>query len=260
MTKVFLWNLLAYDRVVYLDPRSLIQKNPDALFACEGFCAAGAVPSIPTPFSWSADSAPVEVDGQESLVPPWQPSTSVMVLEPSMEVHVAMLDKLTRTPDVGSLEAQAFLSSFLGAAGNKCDPFDELEPGGKRLPPVPVGAEKKSDRAVGGVGGMSGAVSGWIVVERGVGVEDGLGSGGVGGGGGGGGGAVTGDVFMPKVLLNGAAKLPRCTAKPERTADGKCHKLPYTYAAPSSHLHAKSDPVVRDQVRGVYPLSKTLLR
>lgn len=259
MTKVFLWNLFAYDRVVYLDPRSLIQKNPDALFACEGFCAAGAVPSIPTPFSWSADSAPVDVDGQEGLVQPWQPSTSVMVLEPSVEVHVAMLDELTRTPDVGSLEAKAFLSSFLGAAGDKCDPFNELEPGVKRLPSVPVGAEKKSDRAGGEGGGISGAVSGWIDVDGGVGVEDGLYIGGIGGDGGGGGGAVSRDVFLPKVLLNGAAKLPRCTAKRERAADGLCHKLPYTYAAPSNHLHAKSKSK-RDEVRGVYSLSKTLLR
>ncbi|CAN0484441.1 unnamed protein product, partial [Ectocarpus sp. 8 AP-2014] len=45
MTKVSLWSLTSYDRVVFLDPRSLIQKNPDALFACEGFCAAGAVHS-----------------------------------------------------------------------------------------------------------------------------------------------------------------------------------------------------------------------
>lgn len=257
MTKVFLWNLFAYDRVVYLDPRSLIQKNPDALFACEGFCAAGAVPPIPTPLSWSADSAPVEVDGQEGLVQPWQPSTSVMVLEPSVEVHVAMLDELTRTPDVGSLEAQAFLSSFLGAAGGKCVAFNELEPSVKRSHPVPVGAEKKSDRAGGEGGGISGAVSGWIDVDGGV--EDGLYIGGIGGEGGGGGGAVPGDVFMPKVLLNGAAKLPRCTAKRERAAAEQCHKLPYTYAAPSSHLHAKSNSR-RDEVRGVYPLSKTLLR
>ena len=116
MTKVFLWSLTSYSRVVYLDPRSRVQKNPDALFACEGFCAAGAVPPSTSPsFQVSAagadaaaaaaaalstdddeDEAGTVLEAPPAFRPSWQPSTSVMVLEPSAEVHAAMLGELAR--------------------------------------------------------------------------------------------------------------------------------------------------------------------
>lgn len=284
MTKVFLWSLTSYDRVVFLDPRSLIQKNPDALFACEGFCAAGAVysPSSSPSFrpSWAreaqaagsaAGSAPSSLaaahdlegggggsgggeddddDDEEvaaaaaavlekplSAPPSWQPSTSVMVLEPSLAVHAAMLDELTRTPAVGSLEAQVFLSSFLleGAttdAGDRCTPFED---------PV-ENASPDRHRSVGGGGGGMGLAGrgGWIDAGGGGG---GGGFGGVGGGEennefGDGGGSFLEDALMPVVLLNGP-HVPRCAAGRKRTAEGVCQRLPYTFAAPSTDFNGK---------------------
>lgn len=277
MTKVFLWSLTSYDRVVFLDPRSLIQKNPDALFACEGFCAAGAVysPSSSPSFrpSWGrgaqaegsaapAGAAPSPLalahgleggddddDDEEvaaaaaavlekplSVPPSWQPSTSVMVLEPSLAVHAAMLDKLTRTPAVGSLEAQVFLSSFLleGAApdaGDRCTPFED---------PV-KNASADRQRNGGGDGTGLAARGGWND-----GGGDGVGGFGAGGRGGGednvfgdGGGSFLEDALMPVVLLNGP-HVPRCAAGRKRTAEGVCQRLPYTFAAPSTDFNGKS--------------------
>lgn len=238
MTKIFLWSLTSYDRVVYLDPRSLIQKNPDALFACEGFCAAGAVvsyPPLPSPGRASSegggDAALIAAaaaaagaiaqsadDDDEAgalpvpVRPSWQPSTSVMVLEPSISVHVAMLDELTKTPLVGSLDAKAFISSFLGAAGDLCTPFDDLDPG--------LGGGRRT--AQGG--------SGWVDGNSVFGVDDGEGKGGL-----------LEDALMPVVLLNGA-HMPRCSSGRERTSAGVCQRLPYTYAAPSTDFHGKGNP------------------
>eukprot|EP00903_Cladosiphon_okamuranus_P018801 g17295.t1 len=248
MTKVFLWSLTSYDRVVFLDPRSLIQKNPDALFACEGFCAAGAVysPSSSPSFrpSWAReaeaaaappplalahgveDSDDDDDDDREaaaaaaavlekplSAPSSWQPSTSVMVLEPSMTVHKEMLDELTQTQSVSSLEAQVFLSAFLlkGAApdaGDRCTSFeDPLE-----------NASSDRRRSGGGGGGRRG-----------------------GEGGGGGNNYLWGSddaqgALMPMVLLNGP-HLPRCAAGRKRTEEGVCQRLPYTFAAPSSDFN-----------------------
>ncbi|CAM9761126.1 unnamed protein product, partial [Hapterophycus canaliculatus] len=275
MTKVFLWSLTAYDRVVFLDPRSLIQKNPDALFACEGFCAAGAVHSTSSSPSFRL-SRPREADAGESVAtaaaaavqsrvaqghgiadsagsdddddddddnqgggdkaaaaatvvekplsvpPPWQPSTSVMVLEPSLTVHEAMLDELTKTPAVGSLEAQVFLSSFLlvGAAndaGDRCTPFED-----------PVETISSGRQRMGGKG-PAGDIGG----------GDGGGGGGNGSGGGSGGGSVLVDALMPVVLLNGP-HVPRCARGRERTAEGVCQRLPYTFAAPSTDFDGKN--------------------
>lgn len=35
----FAWDLTSFHRVVYIDPYSLVESNPDSLFACDGFCA-----------------------------------------------------------------------------------------------------------------------------------------------------------------------------------------------------------------------------
>ena len=252
MTKVFLWSLTSYDRVVFLDPRSLIQKNPDALFACEGFCAAGAVysPSSSPSFrpSWAReaeaaaappplslangleDSDDDDDDDKEaaaaaaavlekplSAPASWQPSTSVMVLEPSLAVHDAMLDELTRTQSVGSLEAQVFLSSFLlkGAgtdAGDRCTPFED-----------PLETASSERRRSGGQGGNNALWGGGDAEENEF---------------GGGGGSFLDDAFMPVVLLNGP-HLPRCAAGRKRTAEGVCQRLPYTFAAPSTDFNGK---------------------
>lgn len=257
MTKVFLWSLTSYDRVVFLDPRSLVKRNPDALFACEGFCAAGAVysPSSSPSFrpSWAREAEaavaavaapppPLELahgledsddddndDDKEaaaavlenplSAPASWQPSTSVMVLEPSLAVHAEMLDELTRTQSVGSLEAQVFLSSFLlkGAAadaGDRCALFqDPLE-------------NASSERRGGGgrVGGGSNAMWGSDEAEDN---EFGVG-----------GGSFLEDALKPVVLLNGP-HLPRCAAGRKRTAEGVCQRLPYTFAAPSMDFNGK---------------------
>ncbi|CAM9384512.1 unnamed protein product, partial [Ectocarpus sp. 12 AP-2014] len=271
MTKVSLWSLTSYDRVVFLDPRSLIQKNPDALFACEGFCAAGAVhsPSLSPSFrpGWAQEAGaavgaaaqqeqpPLSLahglggSGEEdddddehdgvaaaaaaavhekplSVPPSWQPSTSVMVLEPSLEVHAAMLDKLTRTPAAGSLEAQVFLSSFLmGAgtdAGDRCTQFED---------PV-ENAPSDRRRSRGGVllAGQVGG-GGWEDEEAGGAIFQG--DGGFGDAGAGGGGSFLEDALMPVVLLNGP-HVPRCSAGRKRTSEGVCQRLPYTFAAPST--------------------------
>ncbi|CAM9304655.1 unnamed protein product [Scytosiphon promiscuus] len=269
MTKVFLWSLTSYDRVVFLDPRSLIQKNPDALFACEGFCAAGAVhsPSSSPPFAGgSADAAPSRaaawthggadsdddddddddlgggdqgaaasvVEKPLSVPPPWQPSTSVMVLEPSLEVHAAMLYELTKTPAVGSLEAQVFLSSFLleGAAadaGDRCTPFED---------PVETLSSDRQRRAGRGPAGLAGGGgdAGWGDAGE-AGVD--LGENGGFGGGGNGGGSFLEDALMPVVLLNGP-HIPRCGRGRKRTAEGVCRRLPYTFAAPSTDFDGKN--------------------
>ncbi|CAM9285561.1 unnamed protein product, partial [Ectocarpus sp. 4 AP-2014] len=274
MTKVSLWSLTSYDRVVFLDPRSLIQKNPDALFACEGFCAAGAVhsPSSSPSFrpDWAQEAGAAigaaaqqqppplspahglggsgEEDDDEdehdgaaaaaaaavlekplSVPPSWQPSTSVMVLEPSLEVHAAMLDKLTRTPAAGSLEAQVFLSSFLmGAgtdAGDRCTQFED--------PVENAPSDRRRSRGGGLVAGQGGD-GGWEDEEAGGALFEGDGGdGGFGGAGVGGGGSFLEDALMPVVLLNGP-HVPRCSAGRKRTSEGVCQRLPYTFAAPST--------------------------
>lgn len=238
MTKVFLWSLASYDRVVYLDPRSLIQQNPDALFACDGFCAAGAVySSSPAPPSFPRAGAAPAHDSEDdddataaaavvshekplSGTPSWQPSTSVMVLEPSIDVHMAMLDELTRTHSVGSLEAQVFLSSFLGAAEEQCTPFDDLAGAGPGAGAA-GGAAAGKKRSGGG---------GWMEEDDVFGFDK------VFGGAGGRGGGYLEDALMPVVLLNGP-HMPRCAPGRERTPAGVCHRLPYTYAAPSTDFH-----------------------
>ncbi|CAM9184361.1 unnamed protein product [Ectocarpus sp. 8 AP-2014] len=272
MTKVSLWSLTSYDRVVFLDPRSLIQKNPDALFACEGFCAAGAVhspsssPSFrpgwaqeagtaigaagqqqPPPLSLAhglggsgeddddddehdgaaaAAAAAAVLEKPLSVPPSWQPSTSVMVLEPSLAVHAAMLDKLTRTPAAGSLEAQVFLSSFLmGAgtdAGDRCTQFED--------PVENAPSDRRRSRGGGLVAGQGGG-GGWEDEEAGGAIFEG--DGGFGGAGAGGGGSFLEDALMPVVLLNGP-HVPRCSAGRKRTSEGVCQRLPYTFAAPST--------------------------
>lgn len=252
MTKIFLWSLTSYDRVVYLDPRSLIQKNPDALFACEGFCAAGAVvsypPLLPPGGSNGRASPPPEGGGGGAIAPSaddddeasalpvparpsWQPSTSVMVLEPSIAVHISMLDELAKTPSVGSLDAKAFISSFLGAAGDRCTHFDDLDAG--------LGGGRRA--------GHGGSGSGWVEGNNVFG-----GSGGGGGGGGvgndgfgsglgrGGGGGLLEDALTPDVLINGA-HVPRCSSGRQRTSARVCQRLPYTYAAPSTDFHGKGN-------------------
>ncbi|CAB1103174.1 GT8 [Ectocarpus sp. CCAP 1310/34] len=271
MTKVSLWSLTSYDRVVFLDPRSLIQKNPDALFACEGFCAAGAVhspsssPSFQPGWAQEAGAAvgaaaqqqppPVSLahglggSGEEdddddehdgvaaaaaaavlekplSVPPSWQPSTSVMVLEPSLEVHAAMLDKLTRTPAAGSLEAQVFLSSFLmGAgtdAGDRCTQFED---------PVENAPSDRGRSRGGGLVAGQGGGGGWEDEEAGGAIFQG--DGGFGDAGVDGGGSFLEDALMPVVLLNGP-HVPRCSAGRKRTSEGVCQRLPYTFAAPST--------------------------
>ncbi|CAM9624435.1 unnamed protein product, partial [Laminaria digitata] len=273
MTKVFLWSLTSYSRVVYLDPRSRVQKNPDALFACEGFCAASAVPSTSSrpSFETSAegtdvaaaaaaaaalstdddeDEAGVVLDAPLSFRPSWQPSTSVMVLEPSAEVHAAMLTELARRAGARSLEAQVFLSSFLGAAGDRCTPFEDLveSAGGVR-----GGGGGGGDDVLGGDGGGGwvdegdavGASSDGSVVDGGSGSGSGSGVGGGGGGRGGGGGGRGGggfleDALMPVVLLNGP-HMPRCAVGRERTPAGVCQRLPPTFAAPLTDYHERGD-------------------
>eukprot|EP00752_Nemacystus_decipiens_P012657 g11211.t1 len=260
MTKVFLWSLTSYDRVVFLDPRSLIQKNPDALFACEGFCAAGAVyspsssPSFRPPWAGKAEAAaappPLAIangledsdddddddDKEEaaaaaavlekplSAPASWQPSTSVMVLEPSLAVHEAMLDELTRTQSVGSLEAQVFLSSFLlkgtaGDAGDRCTLFED--------PLETVSPDRRRSGGRGGEGGGGGGTN--VLWGSGDAAENDFG---------GGGGSFLDEAFMPVVLLNGP-HLPRCAAGRKRTAEGVCQRLPYTFAAPSSDFNGE---------------------
>lgn len=224
MTKIFLWSLTLYQRVVYLDPRSLIQKNPDALFLCEGFCAAGAVPpsqsdpnaATTTLATHAASKAQDDDERFESAGTAWQPSTSVMVLEPSLQVHQAMLEKLTTTTATsvassgssgGSPQgAQTFLSEFL-EAGDKCTPFEDLD-----------------GPAVSRWGGLGGAGAGinaggfnmqtagaWGDME---------------------------DALQPVVLLD-RANMPRCAIGRERTSDRVCHRLPYRYAAPSTDFNVK---------------------
>ncbi|CAM9796160.1 unnamed protein product, partial [Sphacelaria rigidula] len=266
MTKIFLWSLTSYDRVVYLDPRSLIQKNPDALFACEGFCAAGAVPlweSDPNAaaLALAAEAALLDTSededdtwatargdggrGASNSVSSWRPSTSVMVLEPSLDVHQAMLDKLTKTTasvgaassDVvgrrraanggdGSLEAQAFLSAFL-EAGDHCTPFEELD----HYRSADAGVDSRGDkesiaRQQAGLGGSE---------TRGFDTE-----GGIGGGAAEGWGQEAGleDALQPVVLLN-RANMPSCAPGRERTSQGICQRLPYTYAAPSTDFDGR---------------------
>lgn len=237
MTKIFLWSLTSYDRVVYLDPRSLIQKNPDALFACEGFCAAGAsrassegggdaaLIAAAAAAAAGAIAQSADDDDEASALPvpvrpSWQPSTSVMVLEPSISVHVAMLDELTKRPSVGSLDAKEFLSSFLGAAGDRCTPFDDLDAG--------LGGGRRTAQ------GGSGWVDGDSVFRVG-GVGDDEFGGGQGKGG------LLEDALMPVVLINGA-HVPRCSSGRKRTSAGVCQRLPYTYAAPSTDFLGKGNP------------------
>lgn len=266
MTKIFLWSLTSFDRVVYLDPRSLIQKNPDALFACEGFCAAGAVPlweSDPNAaaLALAAEAALLDTSedgddtwateqgdgtrGGSTSVSSWRPSTSVMVLEPSLDVHQAMLDKLKKTTasvgaassDVvgrrrtasggdGSLEAQAFLSAFL-EAGDHCTPFEELD----HYRGVDVGVGGRGDQ--GNIAKQQGGLGG----SRTQGFDT---EGGVIGGAAGVWGQEAGleDALQPVVLLN-RANMPACAPGRERTSHGVCQRLPYTYAAPSTDFDGR---------------------
>lgn len=242
MTKIFLWSLTSYDRVVYLDPRSLIQKNPDALFACEGFCAAGAVPLSESDPNAAAAALAAEVaallpsqdddddkdlfsaaagGGKDRLLSStWQPSTSVMVLEPSLEVHQAMLEEVTKTTaavasDGGgggsSLEAQAFVSAFL-EAGDHCTPFEVLD-----HHHAATTARGGWEEVVGELGGVvrSGDVGGGVL-----------------------GGSRLEDALQPVVVVN-RAHMPPCAVGRERTSEGVCHRLPYTYAAPSSDFNGR---------------------
>lgn len=239
MTKIFLWSLVAYDRVVYLDPRSLIQKNPDALFACEGFCAASAVSVTsdvlaiaPSAVSNSENataemtSGTVEqVDG-EIRGPSWQPSTSVMVLEPSMEVHNAMLKKLMKTTSVGSsLEAQAFVSAFL-EAGDRCTPFEGIGGVGHWSGQGAHSQRFKGDDEGNGWGvGVNDGSNRFDTLSRG-GANRGVQS------------SALKNAFEPLVFLNGA-HMPSCTKGRPRTPAGVCQRLPYTYAAPAADFAEK---------------------
>jgi len=63
-----LWKLSNYDRVIYFDSRTMIEKNPDTLFACQGFCARLG-----------------DKESSEDL------STGVLVLEPSALAYDQML-------------------------------------------------------------------------------------------------------------------------------------------------------------------------
>ncbi|CAM9532710.1 unnamed protein product [Ectocarpus sp. 12 AP-2014] len=155
-----------------------------------------------------------------------------MVLEPSLEVHAAMLDKLTRTPAAGSLEAQVFLSSFLmGAgtdAGDRCTQFED--------PVENAPSDRRRSRGGVLVAGQGGG-GGWEDEEAGGTIFQGDGGGGGDGGFGdagvGGGGSFLEDALMPVVLLNGP-HVPRCSAGRKRTSEGVCQRLPYTFAAPST--------------------------
>lgn len=274
MTKIFLWSLTTYDRVVYLDPRSLIQKNPDALFACEGFCAAGAVhlsgsdpdaaaagavapaTAVAHQTASTAGGQDDDDEGAAALAaaaaaeaamklarPSWKPSTSVMVLEPSVTVHNAMLAKLTRTTsssiaEPSLLEAQSFISAFLGA-GDQCTHFEDIDAtaGGGG----PQGQRQRNGEKTGGGVGLEGftrlnyGANGAEVFSDKFGFE--------GGGGEGVGGALD-DAFQPVVLLN-SAKMPVCTVGRQRTPEGVCHRLPYTYAAPSTDFDERGNWIGR---------------
>ncbi|KAG5177061.1 hypothetical protein JKP88DRAFT_350869 [Tribonema minus] len=167
--KSHLWSLTQYDRVVFLNSRALVLKNPDTLFACDGFCAP--------------------MTGEEGAS---TFSTDVMVLEPSAEVHGALLSRLgeAAAQAVPPSDAAALLGPALlpAATRARCSTFEDLED-----------------------------------------FMDGL-------DGGGGGEAASAAGSSGPILVLNAAHMPVCGGGAARSAPGTCHRLPYTYAAPSADL------------------------
>lgn len=110
-SRLELWSMVEYERVVFLDPLTMVTSNPDSLFACEGFCAV----------------APEEIGEQFSL--------SVMVLEPDMRTHQRLWAEAQEAEAAvhqgmgafswGLPEETALLRSFLPRSSD-CGTFEEL--------------------------------------------------------------------------------------------------------------------------------------
>ncbi|CAM9320735.1 unnamed protein product [Chrysoparadoxa australica] len=95
LTLLYLWRMSNFDRVVYLDSRTLVQRTPDMLFACEGFCAA--------PMDHSSRF-----------------SSSVMVIEPDLALHHRMMADALAEAERGSLRSpESFLAGYIGAVLEK---------------------------------------------------------------------------------------------------------------------------------------------
>lgn len=86
-TKLHLWNLTEFTKVVYLDADILVLQSVDELFERPGFAAA------------------------PDLMPPDTFNSGVMVIEPDASVHTALLEKLSSLPSHDGGD-QGFLNSF----------------------------------------------------------------------------------------------------------------------------------------------------
>jgi inositol phosphorylceramide glucuronosyltransferase 1 len=84
-TKLSVFNMTQYRRVVYLDADTVVVRNVDELFACEGFCAV--------------------LRHSERL------NSGVMVLEPSEELFADMMNHVDTTPSYTGGD-QGFLNSY----------------------------------------------------------------------------------------------------------------------------------------------------
>lgn len=108
-----LWGLVEYDRIVFLDPRSLVTRNPDSLFACDGFCAVMSPP------------IDVEEGGGKTVY------GSVFVLQPSSEMESELLDSLLvhNGSGVGAASPHTLPSFMIEklSLDAACRPFEELE-------------------------------------------------------------------------------------------------------------------------------------
>ncbi|CAM9512745.1 unnamed protein product, partial [Discosporangium mesarthrocarpum] len=293
MSKVFLWSLTEYDRVVFLDPWSLVQKSPDSLFTCQGFCAAAA-PSRFLPRGGhrggyrAKAGSPGAFEGEQqamassdgglgrahfaqranlteegggragagagegtgsapgkSAAVGGRMSSSVMVLEPSILVHQAMMDRLASYDWLGGLDPDSFLVDFLGLNVGGCPAFEDLED-------IDPWTRESSESDV-SVVGWTQKEGGFAVVaddeagERLLGGRSGSGEGWVFRGAGGGGGRTEAEgeegeeglldqELQPVLLLNPDFMRP-CAQGMERSAPSVCHRLPYTYNAPSRDFH-----------------------
>ena len=88
LNKLHVWNLIEYERVVYLDADNIALRNTDDLFSCGHFCAV--------------------------YMNPCHFHTGVLAITPSTAEYKRLLSELTR---VGSFDGadQGFLSSVYGA-------------------------------------------------------------------------------------------------------------------------------------------------
>ena len=91
--KVTAWALTAYQRVIFFEPSTLVLRNPDALFACEGFCIRREPRNEYDEKIIDLQQRQAEVDGFSQDVS-GSYSTAVMVLEPSSSTFFMMRDRI----------------------------------------------------------------------------------------------------------------------------------------------------------------------